>query len=407
MQKSLMLERFKNTYPLKKCEYQTYHRDISNDTSHRIVLKSNLISWQEPQIQKSLTSWSADLNITLQMLYHQKEHSLCAAQVAEIFNQATWIFIASNHLKYAREICYSQIKYFIQGNQLKYVFTPWLNLIRIDRLSGNVCDAASKLQILTNIGLFDKIVGENKRLMYSLHQALCQDARLLEKIRSQSMAEKIKLYLMAQQYSEIITFLDSQQISDVYAQEARMIAYANMGEIDEACNLLQNQWQRRRVNTHPVLALRKCELQIMSASNNVNLSSDMDKLYQISLQLIMNTPPLPRQLGFALHLAHLMRLVNMNQDAIKLSYYCLEAAVELGDEVLKADSIILLYHLLADNEGRSIVEDFMVPLYFHTQYAIVREKLLACFEDLQYVEQQHTNTEMTLLYEDLISFSAS
>jgi hypothetical protein len=95
----------------------------------------------------------------------------------------------------------------------------------------------------------------------------------------------------------------------------------------------------------------------------------------------------------------------MTEQTQKLLYFCLEAANRLGDELLIAECLVMLYELIADKNAKNILEDLMIKHYHHTQYVVARKKMLSCFQDLKYVENNSIHQEMLPLFEDLLHFN--
>lgn len=91
------------------------------------------------------------------------------------------------------------------------------------------------------------------------------------------------------------------------------------------------------------------------------------------------------------------------EDAVRLAEYCHVLAVQAEDEPLQAESLIQLYQLIQDRERKQKIEDLMIIHYFNTRYAISREKMLSCYQDLKFVEHQYHHDELTSLFEDCLS----
>jgi hypothetical protein len=98
-----------------------------------------------------------------------------------------------------------------------------------------------------------------------------------------------------------------------------------------------------------------------------------------------------------------MKLLNMTQRICKLAYFCLASAIDLEDELLKAESLALLHGLVMRADARQVIEDMMIEHYYHTQYDQARKMMLNSFIDLQHVEKKNKNLTITVLYEDILS----
>jgi hypothetical protein len=98
-------------------------------------------------------------------------------------------------------------------------------------------------------------------------------------------------------------------------------------------------------------------------------------------------------------------MLSMQDKAICLGRHCLQSAIMLNDEMLIADSLIELYSLYSDNKNKREIENIMITHYFNTQYELVRQKMLTCFEDLEYVEKNKNHDEMLYLFENLMDLN--
>ena len=108
---------------------------------------------------------------------------------------------------------------------------------------------------------------------------------------------------------------------------------------------------------------------------------------------------------FGLHTAYVLKRASLVEEASKLSYFCLDAAVRLQDELLKAESLVMLYDLIDDYAGKQIVENLMIEHYHDTQYLAARHLMLSTFEGLKHVEYSEDKESITALYDDLLTFT--
>lgn len=382
---------------------------ISTSLNQQQILQNQLISPQPNHLYKSISTWASELRCTLHDIHNKKHYQNTDVRIADVFNQSAVIFMGLEQYKHAREICYSQIKFFthwsMQSNAdhlLKYIFQPWIHLIQINRLEGNRYDAFDKLNALHLTHHTEMIIGENKILREKLYQALNQDSALYKCILNQALLERIKLSLEGQQYQELITFIENKKIlHELFIKEAQAIAFANMGKSQNAFIILSQDYSNRNLQRNPVLYLRELEMRLSLGDEHVVKTLDLQ--YETSWSFInINTITID-QMIFMLHAAVIMQKAGLGQ-AIKLAYFCLRAAIKIGDEVLKAKSLMLLHDWVEDIKDRKKIEDLMIEHYFVTQYAGVREKMLYFFNELKHVEKRYDCSEATLLFEDLLAF---
>ena len=93
----------------------------------------------------------------------------------------------------------------------------------------------------------------------------------------------------------------------------------------------------------------------------------------------------------------------MPQQAAKLAYFCRETANKIGDEVLQAESLILLHDVIYNEKLKQNIKHLMQPLFSSTHHIDVREKMHCYFKDLNIVMPDIT-AQITSLVERLTGF---
>lgn len=389
-------------------------RAAKNEFLHQEILKNTLFLPQNRPIQKPLQSWIKKLREEL-----KKETSgfitlKYANQIATVFNEAVFIFMSHNYHKQARDICYSQIKMFIDWSDktdhcqfLQYAFQPWFNLIRIDRLTENEEDAFKKLDILTIIHGSKCRLDEKK---YWFH-ILQKDFDLYLHVLTQSVRERIHLYLHGHYYDELLHFINSKnQGADILLtwiqQEALAIALANQEQFEKAEHcLIQAKMNTASSVAAYIFYLRECELRIFSLKKNRRYD-ETKYLFQASVTFLENHKMSADHLYIGLQAVTLLITLNRRKEAAKLAYFCLKGAYYIDDDILKTECLVTLYNLIPEVEGKRLIENLMIEHYYHTQYFFARQKMLDSFHDLKYVENKYPDDEITPLFEHLLIFSS-
>ncbi len=316
------------------------------------------------------------------------------------------------HVKFVIHICTCFLKWSNKTNHpqlLTFVFQPWVNLIRIDRLLGHWDSALNKLNALTDTHDASVMVNENKMSTYLFHVLNVKDDN--RGVMNQILWERIKLYLHAQQYTELIQFIENSQQDIVnsrtgWVQEALTIGLVNVGKHDEALQLLTRAKSHPDVPDAHIFNLRECELRMLLKQYHYQVG-DLTGLSHTSLRLLRDDPMNVNAVLIGLHTADLLKTCDMMEEAIKLIYFCLETTESIKDELLKAECLVLLYQYIPDLEGKRIIENLMIEHYYQTQYSAARRKMQACFHDLKYVENKYQHDDMTPLFEDLLILSRS
>lgn len=379
------------------------------------LLKNKLFHPQERILNRPILPWVRELRMSIQDLFTQSKKSMRAECVAEIYNHAALIFHSLGNSKYARDACYSQIQLFIHWSKQKHdahylqpVFETWINLSRIDRLEGNVNDALNKLDVIDFTPSKTASAGD-KLFSQFVHKAM-DNVDIRRRVMRYSLLERIKACLHAKRYDELIKFIEHKQDSDLYlpqtmVQEALIIALANTGKINQALDLLKQAKLYADCQLKPIFDLREYEIRAVLTHEFVG-SHGLGFLHRLSLDLLKAKTMSGHDILFSLHTAYVMKITGLLEEAIKLIYFCLEASESVEDDLLKAQSLVMLYDFISDPEGKNIIENLMIEHYFETQYVLARKKMLASFYDLKYVEHKVNMDEVTALYEDLLAFSS-
>ena len=384
--------------------------DQSDDHKKKILLSNKLLSRPYRAVNQSLKWKACQLRKRISNLF-LRCHQDAAANLADIYHESIKIFIELKEYSIARELCYTLIQRFVdwsyRTNNIslkKFAFQFWINLIRIDRFAGCQQDAMTKLDILTLSYPLEILVGENKVLKQSLYESLYQDVAMYHSIMSQALLERIKLFFEMKKYNELLEYIHHKKICltktySVLVQEACAITYANLGKIQEAYYMLEHHSHHLNSHGSRVLKLRECEMRI-SLEHDENVIHDIHIIYDTCLKIIHRKCSID-DVVFALHVIQMMKNLGINEEVLRLGYACLESAARLGDEQLKAESLIVLYRD-ANDEAKNIIEDLMIEHYHATQYVCAREKMLTVYQDLKYVENCRDNQEIELLYMDLL-----
>jgi len=251
-------------------------------------------------------------------------------------------------------------------------------------------------------------LGDNKLSTKLLLSIFCQQD---EDVITQGLFERLQLYFVTRDYIELIRFIDSQKrevncLNNLMMQEAMVLAYANLGQFEYALEWLG----KSRFHADPIAkyiySLRECEIKMLVKCNQ----SEINKMRQLAHELLpflQVDKNVVDHILIGLYLVDLMEKRGISDDAVKLLYFCLEAAHHIDDEILKTECLIKLYKLIAEPEGKNIIENLMIKHYYQTQYANQRRKMLDCFCDLKHVENKYLHDEMTPLFEDLLILSKS
>lgn len=382
-------------------------------TSHEI-LKNKLLSPQDRVVYGSLSQWSSELISAIQLIDVYSENEINYDKIADIFNNAALILFCIGDVKSARELCYSQIQMFVSlgkksGNShlYQYVFMPWINLIRIDRLEGKFSDAMNKLNMLSATNNMKIKVADDSLATYLMADRAELDADAYLLIKNAVTFEFVKIYLETHQYAELIHYIERSIDNAAHENrsifhEAMILALANTGRMNDA-----NEWLRcvrpySSLLGKNIFLLRDCEMRLKF---NDDCHEELQYLAAFSLCELQSKFININEIMFAMQTANVMCESSGKDEAIKLLYFCLEAADKLNDEVLTAECMILLYQHLRGSEGGILIENLMIDHYVKTQYGFVRKQMLACFSELKLVECKHSHAVMTTLFEELLSFS--
>lgn len=351
-------------------------------------LTNKLLHPTDRVIHQSLAVWTKQLLGKFQLTLALTEERLRIEKLAEIYNNAALIFFSMGDVKRARELCYSQIHLFIKKFS-QYTFQPWINLSRIDRVLGSHEDALKKLRSLEDVdyAMFTK-----------------EDSQIAAVVKTCSLLEPIKIYLQINQYQKVVDIYNKIQKAtltqnDSFLYEAVAVAFSRLDQADKAMELLRFAKSVVSPVVMPVFMLRECELDTESPLLN--------KLYTHTLSQLKTNTSNGNAIIFAHHLVEVMQETRSSHLAIKLSYESFAAANKLGDEVLKAESLSKLYHLMVDEHDQNHIEKLMIDLYSQTQYVSVKKKLLNSCSSLSKIKTNVDCVGMDELYQKLMLYANS
>jgi hypothetical protein len=274
-----------------------------------------------------------------------------------------------------------------------------MGLIRMDRKQGNIYDAFGKINILTNENKIDK----NTMLTNSMYESLHRHENVKTTIHDNLLIEKIKLYLLTQQYVKLSDLIEQNKIYVSPAcqdllNEALVVAYANSNRLEKACKIVS--YLRGNYN---VLNFRECEMLVKFYKNNEVI--DINRLCSKLLSLTIHSNEMKlTQLIFSLRLIDFMKAMDMIESAARLANYCLQSSLKINDQELIGESLIASHSLSLQDKERKKIENLMIIHYFNTQYEHTRSKMLRYFPDLKHVEKNENNDDMFFLYENLLTF---
>ena len=381
------------------------------------LLKPVLLYPQDRVIHRSLFDWAVDLTIEIDAIAKTDYPCQHAARIADIFNHAALILFSIGDVKSAQDLCYTLIHLFITLSDdadfmlAKHVFVPWLNLCRIDRLGGNDQQAWQRLNVLGVIEQNDYHIDfpyDNPSTLLSRLASL-DDATYL-RIKFSCILECIKILLHRRDYAALMRFgehgvvYDEKEFCGIF-YESLAIALANMNEFKQAKDCLDYASLTNTPASASIFNLRTCEL--MAREDEVVYASvPIQNLTAASMVLLQACPVSVNDVHYALHAVYVLNLYGLRDEAAKLGFYCLKAAVSLRDEVLKAQSLVTLYNLLLGGDGQPLIEAMLVNHYHESQYIDARQLMQNCFTDLKHVESNTNISAMRSLYENLLYFAS-
>lgn len=376
----------------KKLQHHIFnHLHLKN--VHKEILTPTLFTSQDSILHKSIPNWITELTETLQ---HPTLEEL-----AHIFTDAIMIFMALDKFQHAREVCYAQIQLFIHLGRttrklLKYTFTPWLNLIRIDRLTKNYHAALNKINALNLASGAGILTGENRFLTRALQDALILDPISLSEMKTASVTEFIKMNFIMKRYHELIQFIHYQHnesgIHKPILYEAKLIALMNSGRNIDARQYLEMLKPILHGKNIYLFKLRACEMGYADANDLYLFACESLNISNINVHDVI----------YVLHVVRLLVKAGSLTNGYVLASLALKAAQVLQDDWLITEAMLALYQL-ADKNERHEIEYSLIKHYFHTQYVAARNKMLQHYPNLKYVERQDCQVQAISLYEKLLT----
>lgn len=398
-------------------DYKKYRYDLTRQKQISNALNTHLLHEEHGPIHKPLTPWARELVNEIQVVTRSLRRYQSVQKIADIYSQAAFIFLAIGDFQSARDLCYSQIQLFInlsakmhKNEYLKYVFKPWIGLISIDTAEGSYRDALAKLNILSSSHQHEPIFSENKLVTDKLVAMIHHQVDIRAMVIDAGILESIKIYLAANFYDDLLNFLSEypkpvNKLLHSVMLEAEIVALANTGRIRAARQVLEQAKLDISPGYQHIFNLRDIELKSAFPSR-IHTTSDINDIVAIANDSLQAKYICVNDVLYALRVASLLKFNDFLEESKKLYYYCLEAATSLSDERLKAESLLGLYEIIHDEQGKRLIENLMVEVYYKSQYEGVRTKLLHVFSDLHYVESKYDYSAMIILFEELMLFSS-
>lgn len=320
-----------------------------------------------------------------QRIHRSQQYRLSAKHIVKIYLEAAEIMLDCQRYKDSRDICYTLIQCLANrtANEnaeliLQLEILTWLQLVKIDRIEKNYCDAFQKIKLIN---------------------ARCDTTQLLE-----VTLETIKLMFATMQFASVIEMLENRinkhfTTNQIVLAEALAISYTMQHNKQKAQQIFNQITAPITAFDKMILDWRKFEIsphstQSMSAHLMVNCHALHELLKMRSLSY--------KHLYFALHLAQWLHAFGDHLHACRLLYAVLEHADYIADEKLKTHSLVRLYSWIHEVDARQIVEDMLIHHFHHTHYFIEQQLMLATYHELKFVEVKKSPYSLDLLLDDLV-----
>lgn len=369
---------------------------------HRLIMRDYR------QIKPPLTQWAAHLRGLLQEYNLRNDFANQDAEMylSDWFWQAADIFIFAGQFREARDICYAHIQLMLNFNQaydqkdcLWYAFKSWVNLARIDRLCKQYVAAANKLQAHRHWR--DRVFQSPVSISNVVNVAI-------ERVRKEYQIERIKLCFSTHQVQRIIEEFGvvnhSIQNQHAFTIDALILAYVQAGYIHEALHFAEKM--KASPLTSELAFIRIQEIRWSYFHEKVEVQSLIDLTHSM-LQVLKNQSQKLSDQILSLHLARFLSQLKLTKYASPLLHACLEHAIKLDDDVLKADALALLFTIGVRHYKDAFLEDCLVAHYHETLYPAARATLMRAYPELKYVEINQDFHQLTMLLHDLMLLSAA
>lgn len=363
-------------------------------------LSRQLLTYSPEKIMtKPLLIWAAELSAMLENIEKQRGDKACLSFIANIYQQAVLILSYAANPKAARELCYAQIQLFLNWQQRftdiewsNYLFQPWMYLARLDSQQDLFQDANNKLASLNS-----------QQMNLSLGEFL-HDQGLSWHLKNKITYEWLQLHLKHHQYLPLIQAiqqfnLEASSSHNAMLYEALLIAFANVNDQEQALSVYHQGSLNISRKYQPIFELRAAEL---SLAHGQDARFRLYRLHTWSLKRLASGKNLKRDILFGLSLSKALQKSGCLQDAAKLAYFCLEAAQNLGNDIIKTDCLISLYYLIHEPEGRALIQDLLDQHYQATDYLSERQKMQTYCRMLS-CESAQFDDRINFLYEKLLA----
>lgn len=376
----------------------------------RRLLENKLINPEDRIVRKSLEVWIEKIQSDLRNIKLNDLNEIQAARLAEIYNQSALIMFFVGRIDLAKDLCYAQMQFFqnlshIHPYSIKHIAQPWINLSRIDRYEGNESDSVEKINHLYRAIHFQHESRVDASLFYRAINACPETKRVVNFCH---IVEPIKTYLYSEQYDSIIDLYSVENESSIvnaFIYEAKSIAYANAGRLQEA--LMQLTYAKSRANPvrlH-VFALRECEFHI-SRNQYCQIEIQLKAIKSYISELLDTKFTNLNDIVFAFHVCQVFKAANEMTEAIALAEKCYKVACQIEDECLQAAILCFLHECGSVSINAVKLIDLAYDLFSISCYQSVVSSLSSTFS----IELERDQTSKLLCVNELhqqLSFISS
>ena len=268
------------------------------------------------------------------------------------------VYCLMGNVDKAIKLCHKQIDYFsFKSNKniklLKFCMQPWINLGRIDRISGEFESSVEKFKILRLRDYNGKYInlGNHQFDKEILFEVVVTDNEVNNAVSACAFIEPIKTYLANGEFKKINS-LSKVELSNLnkslhgIAYESLIIANVQIGNLSDAYRIANKAIKNVPPHLMHIFQLRKGELLAVNGDDH-HAKSIFQKILELIKYYEFNTPDIQAAVFSAKAASQFLKF-GYKELAHQASAIAYKIAEKVDDELLKIECLEILVELSDD-----------------------------------------------------------
>lgn len=362
------------------------------------ILSDEVLTAFHPLVRLPLPRWSQQvLDLLQQSMGINPDYGL----ISVCFNQAALLEFNFGRTERAFKLCYAHLEWLAElisrTGRLELAvqaFDPWLNLGRLERLTGKYALSLERFEILSQFSAQNETILGPLTLTTDHWQAIVNDRPDIEAfVRKACLTDILKTLLKSKQYRATLELIEEieeyNSAQNVYNQnsyrlllEAKFISLCRLERIEEALELialynLNTNLKSGTSNSLLNFSFGLHQIEILAISNDSQAAQN--QAYNLAQQAqLFNYDKEPRlfKIALSLRLAKLLEALGLVELALSVARQGYAANLAMQDELFEAEFLRLLVLLEPDRVEKIGRQQQLEQLGQTTCYSELKKRLL-------------------------------